>query len=114
MFSGDANSMLCLIGEDVAQMSPCSGENAGSQGADSGSQGLTERFKKQNAARVAKAHGSLKLQVLKKRGDRYYYYCYYCIIAFPFLGIWDPKASWQVLCGIPTQDLQRDMSHEFP
>ena len=46
---------------DVAQMPLCSGENGVHRGADSGS--LKERSKKRNVARVAKAHGSLKLQV---------------------------------------------------
>ena len=68
MFSGDAKSLLGIIGgRGQAQMTP-SGENWASHGADSGSQGLKEGSKKRNAARVAKAHGSLKLQILK-RGD---------------------------------------------
>lgn len=50
-----------VCGPDVAVVSKMGVH----KGADSGSQGLRARSKKRNAA---KAHGSLKLQILKKGG----------------------------------------------
>ena len=70
MFSGRANnSMLCLREGTGPRCHRVVAKTGVHRGANSGAQGLKERSKKRNAARVAKAHGSLKLQIPKKGGS---------------------------------------------